>query len=45
MEIGVNLIKGIIFGIRHFDPEEHAPYFEIQLFIGIIQFYIIIHKK
>jgi len=39
---GVGWAKGILFGVRHFPPEEHAPYYEIQFFLGLIQIFIII---
>jgi hypothetical protein len=39
---GLDWAKGILFGIRHFPPEEQAPYYEIQFFLGIIQIFIII---
>ena len=42
IEIGVNWAKGLIFGIRHFQPEEYAPYYEVQFFLGLIQIFIII---
>ena len=39
---GLTWAKGIVFGVRHFQPEEHAPYYEIQFFLGLIQIFIII---
>jgi len=42
IEFGINWSKGLVFGVRHFKPEEYAPYFEIQFFLGLIQIYIII---
>jgi len=42
LAFGITWAKGIIFGIRHFPPEEYAPYYEIQFFLGLIQIYIII---
>ena len=39
---GINWAKGILFGVRHFQPEEYAPYYEIQIFLGLIQIFIII---
>ena len=47
MNIGVNIdfIKGFVVGIRHFDPEEYAPYYEIQLFLLIFRFNIYIFPK
>ena len=42
IEFGMNWSKGLVFGVRHFKPEEYAPYFEIQFFLGLIQIYIII---
>ena len=40
--IGIEWAKGFLVGIRHFPPEEQAPYYEIQFFLGIIQIFIII---
>ena len=40
--IGITWTKGLLFGIRHFNPEEYAPYYEVQIFLGLIQIYIII---
>jgi len=42
IELGIGWSNGLVFGIRHFQPEEYAPYFEIQFFLGLIQIYIII---
>ena len=42
IEFGIGWSKGLVFGIRHFKPEEYAPYFEIQIFLGLIQIYTII---
>ena len=39
---GAAWAKGMLFGVRHFQPEEYAPYYEIQIFLGLIQIYIII---
>tara|TARA_R110000824_G_scaffold40075_1_gene120403 strand:- start:659 stop:823 length:165 start_codon:yes stop_codon:yes gene_type:complete len=39
---GVTWAKGLVFGIRHFQPEKYAPYYEIQFFLGLIQIFIII---
>jgi len=39
---GLTWAKGIVFGVRHFQPEEHAPYYEVQFFLGLIQIFIII---
>ena len=39
---GITWAKGIVFGVRHFQPEEYAPYYEIQFFLGLIQIFIII---
>jgi hypothetical protein len=44
IEFGIQWAKGFLFGIRHFQPEEHAPYYEIQIFLGLIQIFIIIHN-
>ena len=41
-ELGIGWSKGLIVGIRHFQPEEYAPYYEVQFFLGLIQIYIII---
>ena len=40
--IGIEWSKGFLVGIRHFPPEELAPYYEIQFFLGLIQIFIII---
>lgn len=42
IELGMGWAKGLVFGVRHFKPEEYAPYFEIQFFLGLIQIFIII---
>jgi hypothetical protein len=44
MKLGfqISLIKGIVLGIRHFDPEEYAPYYEIQFFILVFRLTIYI---
>ena len=39
---GIQWAKGMLFGVRHFPPEEHAPYYEVQFFLGLIQIFIII---
>ena len=39
---GIQWAKGLLFGVRHFQPEEYAPYYEIQFFLGLIQIFIII---
>ena len=41
-EFGIGWSKGLLVGIRHFQPEKYAPYYEVQLFLGLIQIYIII---
>ena len=40
--IGIEWAKGFLVGVRHFPPEEYAPYYEIQFFLGLIQIFIII---
>jgi len=42
IEFGIGWSRGLVFGVRHFQPEEYAPYFEIQFFLGLIQIFIII---
>ena len=42
IELGAGWSNGLVFGVRHFQPEEYAPYFEIQFFLVLIQIYIII---
>ena len=42
ISVGIQWAKGMLFGVRHFLPEEHAPYYEIQFFLGLIQIFIII---
>jgi len=41
MEIGIQLIQGILFGLRTFEANEDIPYNEVQLFAGPICIYII----
>ena len=41
---GIQWAKGLLLGVRHFKPEEHAPYYEIQFFLGLIQIFIIIEN-
>lgn len=47
MNIGFNIdiIKGLVLGIRHFDPEEYAPYFEVQIFLLVIRLNIYIFPQ
>jgi len=49
MNIGVNIdiIKGILLGIRHFEPEEYAPYYEVQFYLLVfrVSFYIFPPKE
>jgi|TARA_R110000744_G_scaffold177522_1_gene296424 hypothetical protein len=35
--IELELLKGVMIGIRHFDPEEDAPYYEVQLFFLMLR--------
>ena len=42
ISIGVCWSKGLMLGVRHFQPEEYAPYYEIQFFLGLIQIFILI---
>ena len=42
LEFGIQWVGGIIFGIRHFGPEEQMPYYEVQIFLGLILIFIII---
>jgi len=44
MKLGfqLELIKGLLVGIRHFEPEEFAPYTEIQFFLLVFRFTIYI---
>ena len=44
LTFGFTWAKGLLFGIRHFQPEEYAPYYEIQIFLGLIQIFIIIEN-
>jgi len=41
MEIGIQLVNGIVFGFRIFPPTELMEYNEVQLFAGPICFYVI----
>jgi hypothetical protein len=47
MNIGMNIdfVKGLLFGIRHFDPDEYHPYLEVQLYILFIRINIFIFSK
>ena len=31
--VNMNLLKGLMIGIRHFEPDEQHPYFEVQIYI------------
>jgi hypothetical protein len=42
ISLGVQWAGGLLAGVRHFKPTEEAPYFEIQIFLGLIQIFIII---
>tara|TARA_R110000751_G_scaffold49351_2_gene109896 strand:+ start:820 stop:972 length:153 start_codon:yes stop_codon:yes gene_type:complete len=33
VEIAINIFKGLLLGIRHFDPSEEIPYSEVHIFI------------
>jgi len=41
MEIGIQLLNGVVFGFRLFAPTESMQYSEIQIFAGVICFYVI----
>jgi len=41
MEIGIQLIQGVLFGLRTFEADEDIPYSEAQLFVGPICIYVI----
>tara|TARA_R110002020_G_scaffold2400_5_gene11122 strand:- start:5280 stop:5411 length:132 start_codon:yes stop_codon:yes gene_type:complete len=41
MEIGIQLVNGVVFGFRLFAPTESMPYNELQIFAGVICFYVI----
>ena len=45
LAFGIQWAKGLLFGIRHFQPEEYAPYYEVQFFSAVIQIFIIKYKK
>ena len=32
IEIALGIFKGLAIGIRHFDPVEYAPYYEVQIY-------------
>ena len=42
LAFGIQWAKGFLVGVRHFQPEEYAPYYEVQFFLGLIQIFIII---
>jgi len=35
--IEIDFVKGLMIGVRHFDPEEFAPYYEMQVFLLILR--------
>jgi hypothetical protein len=37
--VNIDIIKGILLGIRHFDPEEYAPYYEVQFYLLVKTFF------
>jgi len=41
--IEIEFVKGLMIGVRHFDPEEEAPYYEVQVFLLMLRlnFYFI----
>ena len=41
LAFGIQWAKGFLVGVRHFQPEEYAPYYEVQFFLGLIQIFII----
>ena len=46
MNFIINLIwNGILVGIRHFEPDKTRPYYEIQIYLILIQITIYIDNR
>tara|TARA_R100000781_G_scaffold114791_1_gene86953 strand:- start:440 stop:595 length:156 start_codon:yes stop_codon:yes gene_type:complete len=41
---GVQFSNGIVFGIRHYEPDMEYNYYEIQLFVGFVVFSMTLHR-
>ena len=34
--LGLQFSHGILFGVRHYEPDETCEYYEIQIFLGLL---------
>lgn len=41
MILQFDLIKGLMVGVRHFDPDEYHPYTEVQIFLLVFRINVI----
>ena len=42
---GFQFSHGILFGVRHYEPDDNCDYYEIHIYWGLIVFFITIHKS
>lgn len=33
--LGLQFSNGIVFGVRHYEPDDECKYYEIQIFLGL----------
>ena len=43
--VNINMMQGLMIGVRHFEPDEHHPYFEVQVYILLITINIFFIKE
>jgi len=43
--VGFQFSHGIVFGIRHYEPDMEYNYYEVQLFLGVVVFTITLHRE
>ena len=36
MELSVELLNGLLFGVRYFEPDLRYPFYEVHFYIGFI---------
>ena len=42
---GIQFSHGLLFGIRHYEPDDKCDFWEIHIYWGLVVFFITIHKS
>ena len=42
---GIQFSHGLLFGVRHFEPDKKCNYWEVHIYWGLVVLFITIHRS